>query len=558
MARAEENKNRRGEGVGLTKHSVIADESSVDIFDFSGALTVIVDAVRYHKLVIAMVTLMVLSLALLYHWAWPPTYKAEAVITVEPTTDAQRDEFYKEWNLFRKPDGRTEIELMTSSTVLKEVIKRQSLRYEDVYHPFFAQISYFWKKSWLGKKYKDFKGWLFGESELDKLTPEEKELALTVRDLRSGFSVQIAGDVLAATVYAKGPSPKIADITNTFLDVYQEWRTEQQLTEAKQALQTLDGQMLKQQQELDRISAERVDFLNRHQLVFDFSKETQEVEELVKLESDIAETEIHISNLRASLAEIDLQLQSEPSVKVINKVDELNTVREAARIKHIEAEAELIKQRIRYKEDSPEVAEIKTNLASLQHLIDGSPEQLAKSTQHGLNTVRESLLAKRSNTRTELAGLEAAVVKMHKLAEEMRARHQAVPQLTEQLRDLDRAYQVAQEVYALLSTKRAQAAVSVSVATNATSSYRVVDYAARPASKSWPKARYLYPLALIFGLVLGVFSAVVKNILNGRVYSRHLIDGVAEYPLHATLAMNVAKRGEGAFRVLYAKGAESV
>jgi len=112
--------------------SVSPEAQAQDMFDFASILNTIVNAVILHRVLVAITVVVVLLAAAVYQYAWPPVYTAEAVIMVERQEDAERDSFYKEWNLFRKNDARTEIELMKSGTVLTRLIAKEQLRYDDV------------------------------------------------------------------------------------------------------------------------------------------------------------------------------------------------------------------------------------------------------------------------------------------------------------------------------------------------------------------------------------------------------------------------------------------
>ena len=160
----------------------------------------------------------------------------------------------------------------------------------------------------------------------------------------------------------------------------------------------------------------------------------------------------------------------------------------------------------------------------------------------GVNRVHESLILKQSSLRTELEGAEGGLVAMNATAEALRARQNIMPDLAAQLHAIDRKLSVSQEVYAVLMTKRAQAEVSLAAAKTVMSSLRVVDYAVAPASQSWPKAKYLYPGALVAGLLLGMAAAMAVNVMNGKVYRRHLAVRGATYPLYAVLTVERAVR----------------
>lgn len=509
-----------------------------DMFDFVGTVESLISAVRLNIKIVFITAFIVVAMAGLYHYVWPPVYTVEAAISVERTDDPQRDAFYKEWNLFRKEDARTEIELMKAGDVLKAVIEKESLTYDDVYHPFMSQISYFWQESIPGRAYKGFKDWIFG---VDPNAPSEaeKDLGRTIKDLKAGLAVQVAGDVLVGVVRAKGPSPRIADITNTWLDEYMAWRTNKHLQEAEGSLQALTQQIEKAHREIQEISEERVQFLTENGLVFDFSKETQQVDELVKLETQLANTNTRIEIVQAKLNETEAQLAKEPLTEIVSSVTDLNQLRETAKMRRLELEAALIREQYRFRDDSPEVARIKGQIEDLTNLIESSPETRKESVTSALNPVRAELLLNQSTLKNELAGLYAAAAAMGDTREAMLEQLSAAPALAAALRDLDRRYAVAQQVYKLLLTKSAQADVALLATAYAMPSLRVVDYARMPSYKTWPKAKYLYPGALVLGLFLGAIAAWLMSSFGGRVSRLHFYNQRFKTPLFAVLDVKV-------------------
>jgi uncharacterized protein involved in exopolysaccharide biosynthesis len=505
-----------------------------DLFDFVQTVESLVNAIRLNTNLVLVVTAIVIVLAGLYHYVWPPIYAVEAVITVERTDDPQRDAFYREWNLFRKEDARTEIELMKSGSVLKAVIEKEGLRYDDVYHPFMSQISHFWNESLPGRAYKATKDWIFGVAP-SGLTKEQEELGKTIKDMQAGFSVQTSGDVLVGTVRAVGPTPRIAAITNTWVDEYLNWRREQHLSEARRSIEALGQEIERAEEELQALSQQRVEFLNANNLIFDFSKETQQVEELVKLETELAKSRTRIAVLTASLQEIERQLELQPQTRIVSSVTDLNQLRETAEIRRLELEATLIRDQQRFRDDAPEIVRLKSQIQELTDLIEASPATRQESVTSGLNPVHSELLLSQSNLKNELAGLHAGVAAMERVRDEMRSHLATAPAMAAELRDLDRRYTVAQQAYALLLTKAAQANVSLSSVDEAMPSMRVVDYATTPSFKTWPKAKYLYPAALALGLILGVIAAWIKTSFGGRVSRLHFQQNRLSGPLYAIL-----------------------
>ena len=507
-----------------------------DMFDFVGTVRFFGDSIRFNINLILLTTALVLGLAFTYHMVWPPVYTAEAVIMVERSEDTQRDAFYQEWNVFRKGDARTEVGLIDSGAIIRRVIEAENLSYDDVYHPLMSQLKYFWEESWLGRGYNRVKEIFFGPREADiLLTKEQQELGKTVEDMKSAISVEIAGDLLMANILTRGPSARISDITNTWMDTYLDWRKEQGILEARDALESLDRQLDRVNAEIQETSEKRVEFLRTHNLVFDFNKEAMQIEKIVELETAIAATERRISVINSSLQDIRSQLQSEPEQRVVSSIVELNDLRETAKKKRLELESTLIRDLYRFRSDSPEIARLRAQIEDLDKLIQDNPETLERGKTLSTNPIRAELLMRQSSLQTEHEGLVAELEGMNRQLKEMNEALTTAPALLAELLDLDRRYAVAQQVYQVLLTKRSQADVSLVAQESAAPTVRIVDYAAPVAGKSWPTAKILYPVALVLGIVLGMFAAVVKHLFSGRISLGHMQESRYGLPLLAVL-----------------------
>ena len=516
---------------------------SSDNFDVMGSLRRVATAVRLHRFLVIATTAATLALTILYVVVWPPIYQAEAVIMAERETDVARDSFYNTWSFFRKDDARTEIELLKSGGVLKKVIEIEKLTYNDVYHPVMSQLSYMWEKSWPGRGYKELKAMIFGVDEDDAATtPAEKDFGRTITDMAAGISVETLGEANVARVHVKGPSRRVAQIANTLLDVYLVRRTDSHVAEAQRSFDVLTHEIARAGEELRQISERRVAFLQRNGLTFDLQSETQEVKALTDIEINITAQRVKNASLQASLAQVEKDLVTEPAMRKLSSVSELSSVRESSKQKRLDLEIALIATRIRYREDSPEVKEVLESIAKLDTLIAGSSERVDRGVTEGLNVVRQQLVSTRNTLLAELEGGRASLTAMQESSQRLRSRLARVPQLQDNLRTLDRLYATAHEKFQALLQKRAQVDVALSSTKAGMPSLRVVDYARPPSSKWWPRLKFLYPGALLVGLILGVFAALLANLLSGRVIREHVVRGRGGVAHYGTINVTTSTR----------------
>jgi uncharacterized protein involved in exopolysaccharide biosynthesis len=506
-------------------------ERELDTFDGRAALLSVIRAARHHRSLLVLMCVFTFGLVTLYAVIWPPTYEATTTLMVERDTDPVRDSFYIGWNVFRKDDARTEIELILSGPVLKEVVEREKLTYDDVYHPFTSHLTYLWEQSTIGQTYRGLKRQFLGDDSTGGPSPEELILGRTVVDMRAGIALEPVAESNVGRLHVKGPSRRVAAIANAITDIYLQRRADRYHAEAQKAYDVLSDEVRRAADELSEIEDRRLAVAEGNTLAFDFQKESLEVQKLTDLEENIATTRTRLAAIDASLAELGEQLASDPPTRVPS------TVREATRMKRLEVETALIEARLRYREDSPEVGAYKTALARLDAMINDGAQPQARITSDGLSSIQQELVTRRNALRAERVGAQAGLTVMETTAAALRSRLSSVPAKQAALRTVDREYALSQEKYKELLAKQAQAAVSVATARTTMSSMRVVEYAVPPADKAWPRLKILYPVSLLVALIVGLAVAVFKSYTDGRVRLGIVEHGRVALPVYGTLVI---------------------
>ena len=508
-----------------------------DAFDVRTSLNNLAEAARNNKLLIALTVVFTMALLVVYLFVFPPVYSANAMVMIERDNDPVRDAFYIGWDVFRKDDGKTEIELMTSTPILQQVVEKEHLQYDDVYHPFMSHLVYVWQESALGKKYKAIKQALMG-GEKEVGSPEMRELVRTMFDMRAGIALEVIADTNAGRLTVKAPTPEnSARIANRLLEVYLADRAARYQSEAQKSLNILNEEMGQAAVDLREAEQRRTAYQVSHGLMIDFQREQVEVGKLAELQTTIASTEARIAGMEASLRELDKQLAVEPVTKTTSTVYEINALRETAKAKRLELQMSLIGVRDRFAEESPEVKELKNDIAKLDSIIADTSEKVAKGSTEGLNAVRQDLVSKRSVLVTDLEAARATLAAEKQTSGVLRSELTDLPVVQAGMRQFDRDSAMAQEKYTLLTAKRSQAAVSLVTARAAMQSMRVVESAGAPSEKSWPKPKILVPSALALGLALGLGAALFRSYASGRVRREHIERGRGDAPLYGTIAV---------------------
>jgi len=477
----------------------------------------------------------VLAVAIAYAIWWPPIYEAQATLMSEGDRDTSRDSFYSGWTVFRKDDMRTESELFTSAPVLKEVIEREKLTYDDIYHPFASHVGYLWQTSLVGRTYRRFKAWLL-PPEGDAPTLEEQDKARTLSDMKAGIFLAPVGEANLGLLTVRGPTRRVADIANTLVDVYLRQRIERYRAESTRSIDTLTEEATVAEAALRALEGARIEFMRKNGLGLGIEKEKFEVQKLADLEERAADTRSKIAAAEASLVELESQIRAEPTTRTVSTSFEMNMQRESTKLKRLELQTQLVFLRSRYREDSPEVKEMVANMAGLDAIIAESTERVPKASTDALNAGRLDLLTREHGVRTELAGLRAALGAMEQRRAQLGSRMAVLPTLEAALNGYEREYKFAQEKYLALVGKRAQAAGSLA-GLRATPSIRVVSDAVRPDAKYWPKSIILYPVAILGGLILGLLLALGKTVVLGRIRREHLTLGRGSAPFYGLVGV---------------------
>jgi uncharacterized protein involved in exopolysaccharide biosynthesis len=511
----------------------------VDTFDIRTSVRSIGEAIRHYKWLVILTCLFTVGVVTLYIMLWPPVYRAEATLMAEKDIDASRDAFYLNWSVFRKDDAQTEIELMKTAPVLEELIRREHLGYDDVYHPFFSYLAHLWQVSWPGRTYQGFKDKLFsGGGEEAGLNKAQVEMGKAMVDMASGISVEPVGETNVGKLTLRGPSTRVGHIANTLLDIYLLHRDERHQTEAQNSYRVLTDELKKAGVELDDIAAKRLGFARENDVTFDFQKETIEVGKLAELEADIGAGRSKVATLDATIAEFNRELTAEPETRTTLRVFSANAQREALKGKRTELESQMLQMRAQYRDDSPEIGDIKKDIARLDELIAGMQDRIESSRTEAVNELRQDLNSKRTTLQADLAGTRAGLAVMESTAASMRTRLSNLTTLQTEMKTLERAYTVANEKYQLLLGKQAQASMSGTSAKAVMPSIRIVERATTPSSKSWPSLKILYPSAIALGLVLGIAMAVVASYASGRVRREYVdrIRGSSPFYGHITVS----------------------
>jgi uncharacterized protein involved in exopolysaccharide biosynthesis len=514
------------------------DHAEADAFDLRGSLYRVLDACRSYKLAIAATVIITVGLVEAYLALWPPIYTAEVLVVADSPKDMARSNFYDAWNVFRMEELKTEAELMTSRSVLTRVVGELGLAYDDVYHTFLHHAAYLWQESWVGKRYRSVKRFFFPKKKgpYDP-TPEQIELARTVKDFGEGVRLEPVGESSVGRLVVMGPTPRVAEVANKVIDTYLDERKKRFVEEAQQANDALSAEVEKAAAGVRSLDAERKAYYEKNGVILEFELDKHEVAWTAELDARIREAQAEIKSLERKRVTMREQLEAESPEVVGLRTYEQNVLRERMKAARFELQTQLATLALRYRPESPEVQELQARIKQLEDQIAGQAEQVEASKTTTMNAVREQIRQRELDLTAELPRLQAGVAERKKTLAGYSAHVALLPEKLTQALAFQRELRRREQRYIVLSERLAMAQVSLATVASAPASLRVADYAMPPSDPSWPQTKLFRLGALVAGLIGGLVVAVMLDLLQGRVTRTRLLQTRIGFPVYGTLVL---------------------
>ena len=507
-------------GVGARAPEAVAHVPEADTFHLGNTLAQLRRAVYSHLLLVLTTTVMSVAAVSFYLWIWPDTWQAEVMIAVDAESDQQRAAFYQGWNVFRREALVDEGTLMTSPPVLRDVVHKLDLRYEDMYHPFTSYATHLWLQSWIGKRYREIKSLLLGKK-ASVIPAEQIEFYRVMNDFSAGVNVTQIGEASIGLLVVKGSNFRVAEMANTIVDVYLDRRRERYVSEARQAYDSLKVETERIERQLAELDVKVREFRAKSGSVLLFEKDRIEVGQVLSLRMAIGELEAKIVEHEATLKVLTRQIARESGGL---RADRLFR-QEAAKDRLSKLEPLLAAAREKYQSGAPEIADLERQVAAAQRELSAGTNPAVVRDSARVSDSFEVLTAKHRTTEANLAGFKAALVA--KRAEYKRAKRllDEIPRKQQQHHEFERQQSLLEATHASLNAKLTQAAVSMATARSAPPAMRVVERASTPHKPKAPNTKLLLAASLLVGVLLGVLGALLLEVLSARVNRTRFVPG---------------------------------
>ncbi len=528
----------RGNLSGVTYDARPAND--LDDFDVRGALRQLISSTTAHKLLIVLCGLASAGLMQMYFKLYPPIFEAKVMVLAESDKDVVREEYYKLWSTFRKNDLDSDIELATAFPVVRKVVEKLNLKYDDVYHPPLAHTLYLWEQSWIGNKYRSIKEWFFPKKpDPYELSPELRELARTVRDFRAGASLTPVPGSHVGNMLVRGPSPRVAEFANTLIDEFIAGRRLLFAEEAREAYGALAKENEKAQLDFKRASEAIEAFETRNALMLGFHKEEVLMGQWVELGLGIAQLEARLASQKKAIEVVVSELATEPEELDLSTTDQASEVKNEMRAQLFQLRNNLRQMRARMQEDSPEVRELKFLITETEQAIENEPDKRMHASTRAKNENHLLLRQSRQGLLKSMAGLKAELVSRKQTYDNIGVRLAALPKLKFESAMLQQDLNSTGTRHKLLRERLMMAEVSLATAKSAPSTFKIIDYAMAPGKPVWPKTKLFMAVAVLVGLLAGVGLALFIDMV-ANVATRDRLAVRQDLPVFGTINLDTA------------------
>lgn len=513
-----------------------------DVFDVRSSLLQIWESCRIHAWLVVLCPLITIGLVTFYVVNWPPIFTAKAALLAEPERDSSREQFYYFWNMFRKEDVKSEVSLITSTAVVADVVKSLGLTYGDVYHPFLNHAAYLWTESTIGKTYRRVKRWLFPPKKSPyEPTDEQVDFARTVMDFKEGVSIVPVPESHVGLLTLKGPSPRVAEIANALINTSLEHRRRRYIEEATHAFNAVKAETDKVYAELRVREDKRKRYYAENGLLMELEREKIDVTNFATLEATIGTLRTELAGLERKRERLRELIDQEPNETITQRTTQRNPLRQEVEKVRMSLAAQLTDNLVRYREDAPEIVDLKKRIAAFDDMLKTIADEADHSSIKALSTTREALDGQLKSVEVDIVGKLGTLKAKEELLAELKPRLTAIPRQMVDLHHLGREESGIEKKYVVLLERLMMAEVSISAARTAPASLKVVDYAEAPSRPDWPNNKVLFPVAGLLGIFAGVALALGIELLASRVTETRLRSQAGEYPVFATIHR---RRGE--------------
>jgi len=359
------------------------------------------------------------------------------------------------------------------------------------------------------------------ESSLDTLSAISKTtpfLEMVIKKLKINISASSLSGIIKVTpntdtnileVTVTYDDPKnVIEIANTFATTFIEYNLELSQKETNHAIETTELQIKENKEELNRIEDDIQKFLKEEGSASLSQEINIKIGQLANIENTSTGYQLQLNGIESEIISVKKKLEVESPTLVIE-----TQVNKPLHDQLIQLEIELATTKTRRTSNHPEIIAIQKNIDSIKKLINQRLEEGVKVETLGRNPVRDNLLARLTSLETERASVNARLIALEKMYNELKKEIIILPEKGVIFERLEREKRGIEQVYLQLQTKYHELkSMKEGKGGNL--------YHIQPAIEAYPiggKVRQLSLLGILVGLTIGIGLAFFLEYLDNTI-----------------------------------------
>ncbi len=366
------------------------------------------------------------------------------------------------------------------------------------------------------------------------LKDEEGEL-ISIPDLAAQLYVEgIKGSDVLLISYTDQNPEKAAKIVNTVIDNYIKENVAANQEEAQTASKFLAEQLPNAEKSVSQAELQLRQFKEKHRIVALEEEAEAAVGTINKLEEQIYQVQAQLAHVTARLTNLRSQAQVEPQKAVMSAQLSQTPGIQKLLAQLQEVQSNLALERTRFKPGHPAIVSLEEKFAALKSLLNQRTTQISGSEQQveqgslQLGELRQGLIAQITQAEAERDGLVQQITTLSNKFNQYKQRADALPQLEQTQRELERKLKAAQSTYQTLLTKVQEINVSEN---QKIPNARIISEALVPDYPQGPRKLIFLIGGGAAGVLLGIITGFGLDLIDRSVKTVKEAKEVLKYTL---------------------------
>jgi polysaccharide biosynthesis transport protein len=410
----------------------------------------------------------------------------------------------------------SEIEIMKSRSLARQVIKKLNLMSDPEFNPRFQYNLKAQESGQKGAEGTDFKKLSVYGSELENLPPEfvDQEIAQVVTGFLSSLSVRsIPGSNVVQVEFSSVDPNKAALIANTVADVYIEQRLQQKFAEVKRVTDWLDERLSALRKQVQQADEAVVNYKKAHGITEGSRNMPISTEQLSALNSQLVIAQANKAEAAAKLKHVQDMAQDPEKIESTAEILNSSLIQGLKRDK-ADLEGRVTELSGRYGPKHPELVKARSELEELKQVI------------------KTEILKASKTIENEVLFADASVKSLREGLAEYQGQQFQDNEAGVGLGELERQSESTRLIYdTFLKTYKKNDDQEKLQSPEA----RVISFAVAPPSPAFPNKMLMLSLGSAISLFIGLSLSILIEKMDNTFRSASQIERMAGYPCYALI-----------------------